>query len=399
MEILLGIALFLALFLACLAGIHGWFSDKSTRLKENQYNRELKAKLETATREFDQEVKARLAEFSRRTQYLDERDAAFKQGYLCGRHWLAEYIGDADRSYDESLVRVLRTKKRPALKAADQVAEARQERREYKKKVKFLEYQLKSYIEYFPILQEYEDAILSEALQLNPKEDSPNSLESTDPVLKFVSKKEYENLDTIARNQLALDRFLKKHHTQAGIGRFYERYLGYRYESDGWEVEYIGIFKGMEDMGRDLICRRGNEVRIIQAKCWSVEKLIHEKHIFQLFGTVQLYLMEQSNNGLFKPTVKPIFITTTTLSDVARKVAAWLNIAVQEKFVLDKSYAKIKCNINQSTGERIYHLPMDQQYDKVKIIPGLGECYVISVSEAESLGFRRAYRYRPNAQV
>ena len=53
----------------------------------------------------------------------------------------------------------------------------------------------------------------------------------------------------------------------------------------------------------------------------------------------------------------------------------------------------IKCNINQATNERIYHLPFDQQYDRTKIIPALGECYVRTVAEAESLSFRRAFRH------
>lgn len=82
-------------------------------------------------------------------------------------------------------------------------------------------------------------------------------------------------------------------------------------------------------------------MKIIQAKCWSTDKLIHEKHIFQLFGTVQLYLMERSENDLFKPVVTPIFTTTTALSDVAKKAAKWLNISVQENFELSKSYAMI----------------------------------------------------------
>jgi hypothetical protein len=28
----------------------------------------------------------------------------------------------------------------------------------------------------------------------------------------------------------------------------------------------------------------------------------------------------------------------------------------------------IKCNISKRSGEKIYHLPFDQQYDKVKIV-------------------------------
>lgn len=207
---------------------------------------------------------------------------------------------------------------------------------------------------------------------------------------------EYEQLPPSERNQLALDRFLSKNHSQAGIGRFYERYLGYLHERDGWKVEYVGIFKGLEDLGRDLICSRGDEVRIIQAKCWSAEKTIHEKHVFQLFGTTQLYLMDIEKWNSISPKVTPIFITTTNLSSVALDAAEWLKIGVKERFPLDKSYPMIKCNISQRTQERIYHMPMDQQYDRVEITPETGECYVLLAAEAESLGFRRAFRYRPN---
>lgn len=49
--------------------------------------------------------------------------------------------------------------------------------------------------------------------------------------------------------------------------------------------------------------------------------------------------------------------------------------------------------VEKLLNERIYHLPFDQQYDRTKIIPALGECYVRTVSEAESLGFRRAFRH------
>lgn len=44
---------------------------------------------------------------------------------------------------------------------------------------------------------------------------------------------------------------------------------------------------------------------------------------------------------------------------------------------------------------RIYHLPMDQQYDKVKIKTS-EECYAYTVQEAEAKGFRRAYRWYGN---
>jgi len=102
--------------------------------------------------------------------------------------------------------------------------------------------------------------------------------------------------------------------------------------------------------------------------------------------------MNNSGEGLFPPNVKAIFITSTSLSPVAHKAAEWLKIEVRENVPLDKTYPIIKCNINQTTKERIYHLPFDQQYDRTKIIPALGEMYVRTVREAEAKGFRRAYR-------
>jgi hypothetical protein len=54
-------------------------------------------------------------------------------------------------------------------------------------------------------------------------------------------------------------------------------------------------------------------------------------------------------------------------------------------------YPQIKCNIS-STGEKIYHLPFDQQYYNT-IIDKEGEFYAWNVGEAERAGFRRARKY------
>ena len=208
-----------------------------------------------------------------------------------------------------------------------------------------------------------------------------------------MPKADYDHLASTERNQLALDRYLSKTLSPVAVGRLYERYLGYLHECEGWEVEYHGIIEGYADLGRDLVCKKGNEVLIVQAKCWSKQKLIHEKHIFQLFGTQQLYLMNHSVDKLFSPDVSAWFITTTDLSAVARKAADWLKINVKNGFDLSKTYPMIKCNINQATKEKIYHLPFDQQYDRTKIVPAWGEFYAQSVAEAESKGFRRAWRH------
>ena len=392
---------------AGIAVVYGWFSDKSKKLKEDEFNRALRQQLAEEKRQFEQKVSEDTRQFEQkvaqatrvlqqRAEHLTSLRREFEAGYLRGRKWLAQFISEADKALDDAISSTLRNKKRPALKAAEEVSAARLEKRQFKEQAKFLEYQLKSYKEYFPFLEEYEEIILDEAIPLASNGENLEAIENADPVLFFVPKSEYEKLSPTDRNQLALDRYLKRPLSRAAIGRFYERYLGYLYERDGWKVEYHGIVEGYEDLGRDLICRKGNQIAVVQAKCWAAEKLIHEKHIFQLFGTTQLFLMNHQDGDLFKSNISAVFITTTALSPVAKKAAQWLKIEVKERFGIDKSYPMIKCNINQSSKEKIYHLPFDQQYDRTKIIPEFGEFYATTVAEAERKGFRRAFRHFAN---
>ena len=128
--------------------------------------------------------------------------------------------------------------------------------------------------------------------------------------------------------------------------------------------------------------------------------MIHEKHINQLFGTTVMYYLEEMAidnslaefyNCLSTKKIIPVFITSTILSDTARKFATSLGIEYHENVKLEK-YPMIKCNINNSTKEKIYHLPFDQQYDSIKIA-NKGEFYAMTVAEAENAGFRRAHRH------
>jgi hypothetical protein len=374
------------------AAVFGWASGKSNKLAEDQFNRELRSGLEADRCSFNAAVSNKESELTAREQLVAGLREQFQSGFVQGRGWLAKFVADADRALDEAIAHKLLVKKRPAMKASEEVAEARAERRAYKERVKFLEYQLLSFKEYFPFLEEYEDLILDEAVELRGT-DALEILEASDPVLRFVPKVDYDRLPASERNQMALDRYLASGLSKAQIGRMYERYLGYLYEQKGWNVEYQGIFKGYEDLGRDLICTKGNQVQIVQAKCWSAEKVIREKHIFQLFGTSQMYLLNHCNDALFDLQLKAVLMTTTSLSEVAQKAADWLKVEVRQNVRLDKTYPLIKCNVNGSS--KIYHLPFDQQYDRTKIVAERGECYVRTVAEAEAKGFRRAFRYRP----
>jgi hypothetical protein len=404
-----------------LTSIHGWFAGKANQPISDAYNKALRVELEkkkleegrklnleyqkldeirdTAERKLDDKtalenhtLDERRDELAKRAIYLEGLHESFSSGFISGRKWLAHYIAEADRARDEAVAKWLKTKNRPAIRTSELMAEAQSERRAFKERLKFLEYQLASYKEYFPFLEEYEEVILDEAIPLSAEGGNLEALETVDPVCKYIPLEEFNNLPIGERNQRALNRYLSRNLNNAEIGRFYERFLGWHYESRGWDVEYHGIVQGREDMGRDLICRKNGRVLIIQAKNWGAEKIIHEKHIFQLYGTFQLYLMDQEQ-ALIPANVKAIFVTAASLSPVAQRAAKWLSIKIKENYLLDKTYPIIKCNINPVTKEKIYHLPFDQQYDRTKIIPRLGECYVKTVAEAENMGFRRAFRH------
>ena len=75
----------------------------------------------------------------------------------------------------------------------------------------------------------------------------------------------------------------------------------------------------------------------------------------------------------------PVFITTTELSDMAKEFAKQLGCKVMKIPMGD--YPMIKCNINN--GEKIYHLPFDQQYHRTEITKE-GEFYAMTVKEAQT---------------
>jgi hypothetical protein len=288
---------------------------------------------------------------------------------------------------DDELANCLLQKQRPAKRAAEIIKEEARRRREAEFDARIAQAIIEYYESIAPFLVDLKndlvDARKDEHILLVYNEE-----ERQDPVINYLTKEEYRKLSTVERNQLALYRFWQRPKSKRLLGRLYERYIGYLYEKEGYDVEYVGIFKGYEDLGRDLICQKESSRIIIQCKNWSHFKTIYEKHIFQFFGTVFQYKDSHPDTN-----VKAIFYTTTELSISARTFANALGIEIKENFKFDQSYPCIKCNINLSTKEKIYHLPFDQQYDNTKII-NPGEFYCCTAREAEEAGFRRAFRWR-----
>lgn len=187
-----------------------------------------------------------------------------------------------------------------------------------------------------------------------------------------------------ARSQRELNKYLKRPLSPEEIGRFYERYIGYLYEQKGYDVEYHGAINGYGDLGCDLIVWGEDEVFIVQTKCWAKRKLIPIKHVFQLYGT--LVFFKRTSRQRWR-SIKAVFYTTSDYSDLAKKAAKVLGIELRTEKI-DRSYPMIKCKVRRN-GEKLYFLPFDPGYDKLRINPYQGEFFARTVKEAVEKGFRR----------
>lgn len=294
----------------------------------------------------------------------------------------------------EKAVDALEMKSRPI--SEETAAEFRQRLSVYKKEIysKYKEYQYKYdyLISLFPEIQEYIDGNVEQ----NAVEDVYAEYE--DRREKYLSKEEWSQLSETEKTQLALDRYNERRkRTNAQVGRDYEEYIAYLFRKQlrGCEVIMFGEQRGLSDLGRDLIVRYKDKTYIVQCKRWSVDREIKEKHIMQLFGTTIEYCWDMKRRGVHPldmvgKSVIPVFVTTAKLSDTARQFAEKLDVVVAE--VPNGDYPQIKCNIGRE-GERIFHLPFDQQYNRVIIEREKGEFMAWTVKEAEEKGFRRAKKY------
>lgn len=285
-------------------------------------------------------------------------------------------------------------KTRPAYEEAKRINELREETKKYIQQYKLMRYKYDFLLTTFPELGNYVDD--EEDLQaLSEYESMEFFNENYDRVRNYIPKEQYETMGINERNQLALDRYVNSHNKKNDIlGVEYEMYCAYLYREKGWTVQEFGAQKKLEDMGRDLIAKKNGETLIIQCKRWSKDKTIHEKHLAQLYGTTIMYCIENNIPEDKWVNVYPVFTSTTKLSDTALRFAKCLGIRV-DIIKHNDDFPRIKCNIGVS-GDKIYHLPFDQQYDKTIIEPLKGEFYAKTVNEATKAGFRRAFRYRGN---
>lgn len=295
--------------------------------------------------------------------------------------------------WDKAIVH-LTQKKRPI--TFEKAEDYRKQLKEYKDdifvKYKETQYKYDYLLALFPELHEYIDG---EAI----REDTVVTKEETeDRRIGYLSKEEWRELNETQKSQLALDRYNERRkRTNAQVGRDYEEYIAhlFRVKLKGCDVSMFGEQKGLNDLGRDLIVKHRGKVYIVQCKRWSTEKVIREKHIMQLFGSTIEYCWENRKKGLpplemVGKSVIPVFVATTDLSDTAKQFTERLGVVFVREEIGD--YPQIKCNVGND-GERIYHLPFDQQYNRVIIEPMKKEFMAWTVEEAEQKGFRRAKKF------
>ncbi len=309
-----------------------------------------------------------------------------------GFPWLAKAYADYFELQDLRVAADLESKSHPARKAAERVREISLKRKTAEQLRKMYEYIIEYYEALFPWLTELRDENIDDLLiqiTTGAKTDQ-DEVGQEDSSRRWLTDGEWRSLSSAQRSDLALTRWKQGRRSKWEIGRDYERYIGYRMEQDRYKVSYQGIIEGLADLGRDLVCVKGPSVEIIQCKHWSQHKQIHEKHIFQLYGSVVAYRIDH-------PGVEASgkLVTSTRVSDRAKMFARALDIGLEENHSL-RDYPLVKCNVSRRDGERIYHLPFDQQYDTTFVEPERSERYVSSAREAETLGFRRAYWWRGN---
>ncbi len=218
-----------------------------------------------------------------------------------------------------------------------------------------------------------------------------NTIPDHDPTLDYLSHEEWQKMSDDEKSQLALDRYIKSQKSKWQIGRDYELSVAYELTQQGYTVDTVGSYMNYEDLGRDLIAKNNLYILIIQCKYWSKQKQIHENHIYQLYGTTIGYCIEE--NIPFEDIYCYLY-TNTELSPMAKKVADYLGVKyVENHEMID--FPRIKCNIGKDEYggvTKIYHLPMDMNYDTTKIEKD-GEFYAFTVEEAVKAGFRRAYKW------
>lgn len=374
-----------------------YFNYKITDIKYECNNR-----IDASQRFFDSQKKEIEDRFAKEKNIIEKEKSSIEEKMRKQKQLLdsktpfcevAQMRADYETCIYEKEEYYLRYKPHPAESSADKVKLIRGKLNEAIIELRTQSYQMLFLQDLFPELKQYmEDE--GSLLFLNQYKNFDVFNERRDRTHDWMTEEEYRRMGVDERNQLALDRYANRKLTNSEAGLEYERYVGYLLRTKGYNVEQNGIVSGVHDLGRDIIATRwtanGSVTYVIQCKRYSVNSdiwIVRENTVCQTYGTSIEY---ELSHPYLSNKIIPVIVTTKELTETAKRFADRLGVEVW--IVPMGKYPMIKCNINQRTGEKIYHLPFDQQYETTQINQN-GECYAFTVKEAVDKGFRRAMKH------
>jgi gas vesicle protein len=152
---------------------------------------------------------------------------------------IVEWASKIQEAIDAEITNALVQKDRPALKTAEEVKESRAIARNWKRTADILRNRVALYEAEAPWLVEFTDYTVEEIVEGLRQEAGIQQalIAGSDPGRLFISTSEWASLSEAQRNQLALDRYWEFRQRNAWLaGIQYERFVGYSYEKNGFDV-------------------------------------------------------------------------------------------------------------------------------------------------------------------
>ena len=173
-----------------------------------------------------------------------------------------------------------------------------------------------------------------------------------------------------------LDRFWK----ETPFWELYERFVGHFLEEKGYQVSYFGIKnKGKGDDGIDLLCKKNEDVLLVQ--CKSQVAKTSKAAIMAFNGALSFYRTKNLKEG---ENLRGEVYSKTEFSKDAKECANALGIKIHVR-IMPFDFEVVKCKkVLQG-----YYLPTDDDYDEVGFSLSEGDYYMKTVEEAEKAGFHR----------
>ena len=329
--------------------------------------------------EFQKKCDAKISEITARNTFLEQ---AYRKR-ADAEPWMANYLAHLETA--EQLNAVQHCERRAPVTARRLEERILDEFRPSIAENKMLKQRLDEYESLFPTISEYTEDLKDQ-----------NESVSDDGGRSWLSDEEFLSKTDAEKNQLILDRYLEGHRkSKWQIGRDYELYIGHVFHLKEYTgIIQHGIEKKLEDLGIDIIANNPKTGRTayIQCKNWSQSRQIRENTVTQLYAGALIHALHNNQS----PALIDFHIcTSTTASELAKKCATILGVHIHENIPLGK-YPAIKCKAGTDQNglyTRIYHLPIDQMYDRT-YIAGENDFYAWTIEEAESRDFRRAFRWR-----